>query len=159
MPAGCVNCHPALLPYNRGQYPNVWSIIENTPAGVTLHYIDCGIDTGDIIAQKEVLIEPIDTGESLYKKLEKTCVNLFKDTWFMIRSRQAPRIPQLSNEGTYHRTSDVELIDKIELDCKYTARELINILRARTFPPYKGAYFLHNGRKVYLQLKLFNEDH
>ena len=45
-PAGCVNIHPALLPYNRGAYPNVWSIIERTPAGVTIQYIDEGVDTG-----------------------------------------------------------------------------------------------------------------
>ncbi|HET6279927.1 MAG TPA: formyltransferase family protein, partial [Polyangia bacterium] len=49
-PRGVVNLHPALLPYNRGQYPNVWSIIEGTPSGTTLHYIDEGIDTGAIIA-------------------------------------------------------------------------------------------------------------
>ena len=39
-PRGCINLHPAFLPYNRGNYPNVWSIVDKTPAGVTLHYID-----------------------------------------------------------------------------------------------------------------------
>ena len=39
-PLGVVNLHPSYLPYNRGQYPNVWSIMDGTPAGVTLHYID-----------------------------------------------------------------------------------------------------------------------
>jgi methionyl-tRNA formyltransferase len=69
-PAGCINLHPSLLPYNRGAHPNVWSIIEGTPAGTTLHYIDSGVDTGDIIAQREVPVEPIDTGETLYRRLE-----------------------------------------------------------------------------------------
>src|SRR5688500_18212289 len=50
-PRGCVNLHPALLPYNRGAYPNVWSIVDGTPAGATLHWIDRGVDTGDVIAQ------------------------------------------------------------------------------------------------------------
>ena len=40
-----------MLPYNRGKNPNVWPIIDGTPAGVTLHYIDSGIDTGEIIHQ------------------------------------------------------------------------------------------------------------
>src|ERR1700694_5912727 len=48
LPLGCINLHTALLPYNRGAHPNVWSIAEGTPAGVTLHYIDEGVDTGDI---------------------------------------------------------------------------------------------------------------
>jgi methionyl-tRNA formyltransferase len=157
-PAGVVNLHPSYLPYNRGQYPNVWSIVERTPAGVTLHYIDAGVDTGDVIARRRVPIEPIDTGETLYRKLEQVCVELFKETWPLIRSGRAPRTPQGEEEGTYHRTQDVEKIDHIDLDRTYTARELVNVIRARTFPPYPGAYFVHQGRKVYLRLQLLYEE-
>ncbi|MHC4092052.1 MAG: formyltransferase family protein, partial [Planctomycetota bacterium] len=80
-PAGCINVHPAYLPYNRGAYPNVWSIVEQTPAGATIHYLDEGIDTGDIIARRSEPVEPVDTGRSLYRKLELLCVDLFKETW------------------------------------------------------------------------------
>ena len=158
MPSGCVNIHPALLPYNRGAYPDVWSIVEGAPAGVTMHYIDEGVDTGDVIAQGQVNVEPVDTGEMLYRKLERTAVELFTETWPLIRSGQAPRILQNKSEGTYHRVCDVEQIDEIDLDHTYTGRELINIIRARTFPPYAGAYFRHNGRKVYLRLQLLYEE-
>jgi methionyl-tRNA formyltransferase len=158
MPAGCVNIHPALLPYNRGAFPNVWSIVEGTPAGVTLHYIDEGIDTGDIIAQHEVPVEPVDTGESLYHKLEQACVDLFKETWPLLRAGQAPRRSQPHQTGTYHRTHDVVRIDEIDLDRCYTARELIDVLRARTFPPYQGTYFWHGRRKIYMRLHLEYED-
>lgn len=154
LPAGCVNIHPALLPYNRGAYPNVWSIVERTPAGVTLHYIDEGIDTGDIIAQHEIPVEPIDTGESLYRKLEKACVDLFKETWPLLRADQAPRESQPLQAGTSHRTHDVIQIDEIDLNRRYTARELIDVLRARTFPPHSGVFFRHKGRKVYMRLHL-----
>ncbi|MCK4658014.1 MAG: formyl transferase [Phycisphaerae bacterium] len=157
-PAGVVNLHPAYLPYNRGQYPNVWSIVDRTPAGVTLHYMDEGIDTGDIIAQRQVPIEPVDTGESLYRKLEHACVELFKETWLMIRSGRVPRSPQVACEGTHHRTQDVERIDAIDLRQTYTVGELIDIIRARTFPPYPGAYFVYQGRKVYLRLELLPEE-
>jgi len=157
-PSAVINLHPAYLPYNRGAYPNVWSIVERTPAGVTLHYIDAGVDTGDIVAQRQVPIEPVDTGETLYRKLEQACVELFKETWPLIRSGQASRIRQRSDEGSYHRTRDVERIDHIDLDRKYTARELIDVIRARTFPPYPGGYFIHQGRKVYLRLQLLPEE-
>ena len=153
-PQGVINLHPALLPYNRGQYPNVWSIVEGTPAGVTLHYVDEGTDTGDIIAQQEVPVEPIDTGETLYRKLERASLTLFQETWPLIKAGRAPRIPQNKGVGTYHRTRDVESIDKIQLDQQYKARDLINILRARTFPPYKGAYFEVGGKRVYMYLRL-----
>jgi methionyl-tRNA formyltransferase len=157
-PSGVINLHPAYLPYNRGQYPNVWSIIEGTPAGATLHYIDPGVDTGDIISRLQVPVQPIDTGETLYRKLERACVDLFKETWPAIRSGQAPRVPQSSDEGTCHRTRDVEEVDCIDLDREYTARDLIDLIRARTFPPYAGAYFIDQERKVYLRLQLMYEE-
>lgn len=156
-PKGCINLHPSYLPYNRGQYPNVWSIVEETPSGVSLHYIDEGIDTGDIIARREVPVAIVDTGETLYRKLESAMVELFKDTWPAIRAGNAPPVNQKPEPGTYHKTRDVDSIDKIEFDRSYTARELINILRARTFPPYRGAYVIHEGRRVYLQLSLEEE--
>lgn len=151
---GVINLHPSYLPYNRGQYPNVWSIIEQTPSGVTIHYMDNGIDTGDIISQKEVPVTNTDTGETLYRKLEKACLDLFIETWPLISSHSTRRVPQVKGTGTYHKTSDVEKIDKIDLDKKYTGRELINILRARTFPPYKGAFFEVDDQKIYLRLQL-----
>ena len=151
---GVVNLHPALLPYNRGQYPNVWSIVEGTPAGVTLHYIDEGVDTGDIIAQREVPVEPVDTGATLYRRLELASTELFKEMWTLIRAGVAPHLKQTLQGGTYHRTRDVQAIDEIDLERTYYARDLINILRARTFPPYRGAYFVVNGRRVYMRLQL-----
>jgi methionyl-tRNA formyltransferase len=142
-PAGVINLHPSYLPY---------------PGGGTLHYIDGGVDTGDIIARKQVLVEPVDTGETLYRKLERACVELFKETWPLILRGQIAHIPQSVEAGTYHCTRDVEQIDEIEIDRTYTARELINIFRARTFAPYAGAYFWVGERKVYLRLQLLYED-
>jgi methionyl-tRNA formyltransferase len=157
-PLGCINLHPAFLPYNRGGYPNVWSIIEGAPIGATLHYIDAGIDTGDIIAQRQISVDPVDTGETLYRKLECLCIDLFIETWPLVKTGQSPRIPQGEQIGTYHRDRDVEQIDRIDLDRTYPARELINILRARTFPPYPGAYFVHEGRKIYVRVQLLREE-
>jgi methionyl-tRNA formyltransferase len=157
-PRGCVNVHPALLPFNRGAYPNVWSIVEGTPAGVTIHYIDEGVDTGDIISQREVAVEPVDTGETLYRKLEERAMELLSETWpEIINGRAVPR-PQPRTGGSAHRMRDVEQIDEIDLDKQYKARDLINILRARTFPPYRGAYFVKAGRKILVTIQLRYDD-
>ena len=157
-PRGVLNLHPALLPYNRGAYPNVWSIIDGTPAGVTLHYIDEQVDTGDIVAQKPVVVEPLDTGGTLYRKLEQACLDLFRDAWPLVLSGAAKRQPQIRGAGTSHRVKDVEQVDELDLDRTFTGRELINILRARTCPPYQGAYFRANGRKVFVSIDLRYED-
>ncbi len=158
-PMGCINIHPAFLPYNRGANPNVWSIIDETPAGVTIHYMDVGVDTGDLISQQRVEIELTDTGESLYRKLEQTSVALFKKTWPAIHSGTIKRTKQPEGDGSNYFLKDTEKIDKIDLDRQYKARDLINILRARTFPPYHGAYFLENDEKVFMRLQLYRENH
>jgi methionyl-tRNA formyltransferase len=152
---GVINLHPAYLPYNRGSYPNVWSIVEDTPSGVTMHYIDKGIDTGDIIAQKEVPISSTDTGETLYEKLEHASVELFQKTWVDVVSDTITRVPQDVSGGTVHRSRDVEKIDTLDLDYEYQARDLLNILRSRTFPPYSGAFFRDpEGKKVFVRVQL-----
>lgn len=153
-PGGIVNVHPAYLPYNRGAYPNVWSIVEGTPAGVTIHYLDAGIDTGDILVREAVPIEPVDTGKTLYRKLEDTAIDLFRENWSDIRDGDVDPTPQARDEGTYHEKTDVQDIDQIDLDEEYEARALIDVLRARTFRPHESAYFVEDGQKVFIRVDL-----
>ena len=54
LPNRAVNLHISYLPWNKGADPNFWSFVEDTPKGCTIHYLDEGVDTGDIIAQKEI---------------------------------------------------------------------------------------------------------
>ncbi len=153
-PRGCVNLHPAFLPWNRGTNTNIWSIVDRNPAGVTLHTIDEHIDTGAVLAQKRVPVEPVDTGKTLYHRLERAALALFRASWpALAKGRLKPK-KQAAKGGSRHRFRDVDAIDAIDPDKTYTARELIDILRARTFPPYRGAYFTEKGRKVYLRLSL-----
>jgi methionyl-tRNA formyltransferase len=156
LPRGCLNLHPAFLPFNRGAHPNVWSIVDRTPAGVTLHYIDEEVDTGDIVCQKKVPVAPTDTGETLYQKLETAGLDLLWEAWPAIQSGRITRAPQ-SGCGTSHKVNDVAGIDEIDLQRSYKAEDLLNILRARTFPPYAGAFFRYEGRKVYIRIQFEEE--
>ncbi|MGO9405470.1 MAG: methionyl-tRNA formyltransferase [Terriglobales bacterium] len=158
VPKGCINLHPAYLPYNRGTYPNVWSIVDQTPAGVTLHYVDEGIDTGDIIRQKKVPVLCTDTGETLYRKLETAGLELLRESWPEIQAGRVERTPQSRQSGTSHRAGDTARIDEIRLAESYRAEDLLNILRARTFPPYKGAFIRNAGRKVYVRVQFEEEN-
>jgi methionyl-tRNA formyltransferase len=157
-PKGCINLHPAYLPYNRGAYPNVWSIIDGTPAGSTLHYLNEGVDSGDIISRKEVTIDITDTGKTLYHKLEAVSIALFKESWSQLILGTIMPQPQKNEDGSYHKVADVEKIDFVDPDHQYRAIDLINIIRARTFPPYKGAYIVHDGEKIYLRIQLFKDN-
>lgn len=159
-PCGVINLHPSLLPYNRGANPDVWSIVEGTPAGVTLHYIDEGIDTGDIVAQQQETVEATDTAATLYTKLERSCLELFTETWPSIKKGQSKRISQDVSKGTVHLLKDLQAIDCIDLDKSFQGREFINILRGRTFPPYQNLYYMEGGRRVYVRIQLeYEEEH
>ena len=77
-----INLHISFLPFNRGAHPNFWSFIENTPSGVSIHKIDKGIDTGDIINQKLIDFDILKNKKKLtfsytYKKLINELENLF----------------------------------------------------------------------------------
>jgi len=156
-PKGVLNLHTSLLPHNRGAHPNIWSIIDRTPAGVTLHYVDSGVDTGEIVDQQQVDVEPTDTGETLYNKLERCAYDVLERSWPAVVEGIGGRRPQPIG-GSSHKVVDISSLDVVDLDAQYNARDLINLLRARTFPPHRGAYFVHEGRRVYLKLELNYED-
>lgn len=155
---GILNLHPSLLPFNRGANPNVWSIVEDTPAGVTLHYVDENLDTGSIIAQEKVEKDFSDTGKDLHKRLEECQVELFKEKWGDILEGSVETESQENKEGTYHRSDEFEELCKINLEDEYRVGELLNILRALTFPPYKNAYVEKNGDKYYIELNIEKEE-
>ena len=101
-----INLHISLLPWNRGADPNLWSFLENTPKGITIHYIDDGIDTGDIIAQKELFFdENKETLASSYEKLNHEIIELFEKIWPLIMHGKSSRHRQPPG-GTFHRTRD-----------------------------------------------------
>jgi len=107
-----VNLHIAFLPWNRGADPNLWSFLEDTPKGVTIHYIDSGIDTGDIIAQRKVEYCKDDTLRTSYERLSKIIVDLFKEIWPALRSDKAQSIPQ-SLGGSFHRLRDKDAYESL----------------------------------------------
>jgi methionyl-tRNA formyltransferase len=106
-----INLHISYLPFNRGAYPNVWSFLDDTPKGVTIHLIDEGIDTGDIICQKEVIFENEDeeTLRTSYNKLHREIQNLFIDNYEDIKSLSFNPKKQ-PHFGTIHYIKDFEKI-------------------------------------------------
>jgi methionyl-tRNA formyltransferase len=106
LPGRIINLHISYLPWNRGADPNLWSWVYDTPKGVTIHYIDEGIDTGDIILRKIVRFpEHPRTLRTTYEKLHKEIQKLFKENWQNIKTGNCHRIKPRSH-GSYHNSSD-----------------------------------------------------
>lgn len=155
---GAVNLHKSYLPYNRGANPNVWSIIEDTPVGVSIHYMTNDIDAGPIIDRRKVPMEPDDTALNLYERLEEAQIEQFKDVWPLIREGTAQTTNQDPKEGSYHRKRDFVELWKLNLSQTTKVGDLIDRLRALTFPPYRNAYFEKNGEKYYVDIQITKEN-
>lgn len=151
---GAVNFHKAYLPYNRGANPNVWSIVEDAPAGVSLHYMTAEVDAGPIVDRREVPVHPDDDGRSLYDRLEAAQYDQFREVWPAIRDGPAETIAQDADEGSYHYKE--EFVDLWEIDRDETVRagDFLDRLRALTFPPYDNAYFEVDGERYTVEVSI-----
>lgn len=106
--ANIINLHISYLPYNKGCHPNFWSFKDNTPKGVTIHLIDEGIDTGDILIQKEITFSKEEnTLSKTYDRLIDEMQNLFIDNYKSILSNSLKPTPQKS-KGTFHYEKDIQ---------------------------------------------------
>lgn len=106
-PGKIINLHISLLPQNRGADPNFWSFFENTPKGATIHYVDEGIDTGDIIVQKEIFFSKGETLRTSYEKLQQEIQSLFRENWGNIKNGKCNREKQVDS-GSFHKSRHID---------------------------------------------------
>lgn len=108
-----INIHGGYLPYNRGAYPNLFSWVDDTLKGCTIHHVDEGIDTGRIIVRQEVHFRsrpsPNLTLKSSYDIIRVECEDLFARTWGQIRKGGVWGFEQFG-PSTYHTKAEGEAI-------------------------------------------------
>tara|TARA_Y100001973_G_C5208104_1_gene343176 strand:+ start:9547 stop:10284 length:738 start_codon:yes stop_codon:yes gene_type:complete len=110
---GIINLHISYLPFNRGFHPNFWSFVEDTKKGVTIHFIDEGIDTGDILFQKEVIFDLTeDTFEKTYYRLREEIEILFMENWDNIIN-QNYIVTKQDGTGSFHLKKDINKFNLI----------------------------------------------
>ena len=142
---GTICYHPSLLPRHRGASGINWAVIQgDTRTGLTILWVDKGIDTGPILLQKEVDILPDDTTGSLYfNSLFNMGVDAIVEAVALIKSGKAPKLPQDDSLATYEPPCN----DKIAaVDWSKSASDVYNLVRG--CDPQPGAYSTVNGRKV-----------
>ena len=157
---GALNLHPAFLPYNRGWHTPSWAILEGSPYGATLHFMDERVDMGDIVHQKRVDVLASDTAHSLYIKALEAEVEVFAEAWPSLVSEQFARIPQDAEEGSSHRREELfhPEVQKISLDKALSADDLLRQLRALTTSRVdEAAYFDKDGKRYRVQLQITEE--
>lgn len=149
-----LNFHPSLLPHCRGKDPNFWALVEGRPFGVTIHHVTEAADEGPIAFQRELPTSWLDSGGSLFQRARQEMVNLFADHLDEILAGQIPMVEQQLAMGSSHRRADLEPSSRISLDSLYSGRALLNLLRARTFPPHPGAWFDDEGVRYEVRVEI-----
>jgi len=141
---GFINTHPSFLPYNRGKHFNFWTLVEQSPFGVSLHMVEKGIDSGDIVAQSPILYDWEDTGETLYRRSMDEMIVLFKETYPSLRNKKLQNIKQDLSIGSFHYANEIDAASCIDINKTYLARDLLNLIRARTFKSHPACYFIED---------------
>lgn len=150
----CINIHPGYNPYNRGWYPQVFSIINGLPFGVTIHEIDAELDHGKIIAQEKVKLYPWDTSLTAYDRVLSKEISLTKKYLQKIVDGTYT-CKAMEKEGNLNYKRDFNKLCRIHLDEVVTWRDAINRLRALTHGNFSNAHFFdENGNKIVLSLNI-----
>ena len=111
-PLKVINLHIGYLPFCRGAHPVFWAIAENNITGVTIHLVDEGLDTGNILFQKEInYLKDSETFLSAYNIFSLEIERLFNLNWKYIRNSENKGWVQ-NGKGSFHRAKDIDKMKK-----------------------------------------------
>lgn len=139
---GCINVHASLLPRYRGAAPMQWCVINGeSETGITTMMMDAGLDTGDMLLQEKMAIDPDMTLAEVHDKLMEMGAGVLLETLEQLAAGTLKRIPQ-TGESNYAPMLDKETG---HIDWRRSPREIHNLVRGLNSWP--GAYALLDGRK------------
>lgn len=157
-----LNLHPSLLPHGRGKDPNFWALVEQAPFGVSIHHVTPGIDEGPVAFQQALPCDWTDTGGTLHRRAQDALVHLVGERLEDMLALRIPRIAQQQQQepapGRTHRRAELDPRSTIALDAPTTARALLDLLRARTFPPHPACRFEAAGQTYEVRIAISRVD-
>ncbi len=141
---GCINIHASLLPKYRGAAPIQWAVLNGEAVtGITIMQMDEGLDTGDILLQKEIELNKEETGGSLFQKLAKEGASLCVKAISQIEQGMLKPIKQDESSATYTGKITKEMG---RLDWREPAAKLERMVRGLN--PWPGAYTSLNEKTL-----------
>lgn len=154
----CINVHPGLNPYNRGWYPQVFSIMNKKPIGCTIHLMDAEIDHGEVIYQSEVKVNSWDTSLDVYQRVIEAEKGLISEHLLNLVNEDY-KCNKLEFDGNYNGIVQFTNLTNLNMDSTGSLAEHIDLLRALTHGNFNNAYFTDDkGNKVFVKLSLEQEN-
>jgi methionyl-tRNA formyltransferase len=136
---GTLNAHPGLLPKYRGVYPIRWAIYNGDEIGVTVHFIDKGVDTGPILAQRIMNIEENDNIHRLVEKCERLSGELMAEVLVKMKQGQPSNpLPQSKVEGKQYYKMSGKLRREVDQKLRMLTKELKRTKRRDTLTGKSG---------------------
>ncbi len=155
IPSGIINLHPSLLPNGRGNYPIPWSILENNMQGVTIHKIDEEIDTGPILASKEIATDISMNAGYIYSYAMDSLFQEFVNVFPHWVAGNVTYEKQLGVTGITHKSSDLEKLRVIHHDESLTAGQFFKRIQALTFSDGRLPKFQDSSGNIWsVELKI-----
>ena len=148
-----INLHPGYLPYNKGFYYYAWAELDGTPAGVSIHRMVSEVDAGPIISQSRVRVDKADTGVVIYDKHVQESIRLFQATWPSLEDQSYHVFPQ-RHRGTFKKIAQADAVRELDPEQRYTARELVDLLRVFTFGERGGCTIELDGKRYSVAVSL-----
>mgnify|MGYP001604181896 CR=1 FL=1 len=149
---GAVNLHPSYLPYNRGRHSAFWGIYRGTPMGATLHWMDDGLDTGPIIAQKEYEPDWLESAATIYEAQSNLCVDLFAEWLPRLLAGDAPAKPQ-GEGGEFHRARDIQVAATLPMNASVLVRDVLKLIRATSMGDH-GFYITDGEHRIKVKARI-----
>ena len=144
-PLGVIGYHPSLLPYNKGRHPLIWAkVLGLNKSGSTFFFMDEGADTGDILSQREFVINFEDDATILYNRMIENALIQIENFHTELEAREYTRIKQDIVKGNNWRKRSKR--DGI-IDFRMNSLVICNLTRALT-KPYIGAHVEYKGRDI-----------
>ena len=142
---GAAGIHASLLPKGRGNAPLVWALINGEQqTGITFFYFADGVDNGDIIGQRKILINENETIKTLLEKVETESKSLLLEFMPLIAENKVKARVQDDSAATYYPKRSPE--DGF-IDWKKSSKEIDRFIRAQT-KPYPGAFTIIENKKI-----------
>jgi methionyl-tRNA formyltransferase len=144
-PLGVVGFHPAALPANRGRHPLIWALVLGLKeTASSFFFMDEGADSGDLLSQVNIPIDPIDDASSLYQRVTDTAMEQLRDFVPRLAAGEIQRTPQdhqLANAWRKRGIADGRI------DWRMAAEGIHNLVRGLT-RPYVGAHFDYAEQQI-----------
>lgn len=144
-PRGVLGYHPAKLPQNRGRHPLIWALVLGLKrTASTFFFMEKGVDSGNILSQKDVRIEYGDDAQALYSKLTGVALQQIESFLLLLQQKKPSGLTQDYKKANYWRKRTTE---DGKIDFRMASRAIYNLVRALT-RPYPGAHVVYKGKEI-----------